>query len=127
LRHLGVDDETFVRTVHDGLKPGRALSHLQHLPGAGARGPTLHPMADGQCPFTRELLEKGGFEVIAFDVSDFDACSRSGTSWASTKARTRKRVEEGPVRLVHACAAALRINIDGHGNHPWQSGVPSVR
>lgn len=38
------------------------------------------PMADGHSPFTRDELEKAGFEVIAFDVDDSEAARQLGVA-----------------------------------------------
>src|SRR5262249_28843175 len=73
LVHLGVDDDAFVRAVHDALKPGGLFLIYNICPAQAPADQPYIPWADGQCPFERALLEKSGFEVIAFDVNDFDA------------------------------------------------------
>jgi hypothetical protein len=73
LVHLGVSDEEFLRAVHSALKPGGLflvynISGKQNPPDK----PYL-PMADGAFPFARSLVEKAGFQVLAFDEPDHDA------------------------------------------------------
>jgi hypothetical protein len=73
LVHLGVDDEAFLRTVHASVKPGGLFLIYNICPAQAPADQPYIPHADGQCPFDRALLEKVGFEVIAFDVNDFEA------------------------------------------------------
>ncbi len=70
---LGVDDETFVRALHDMLAPGgRVLIYNLAPPQAPPDQPYV-PWADGRCPFAREIWEKVGFHVLAFDRDDTPA------------------------------------------------------
>jgi hypothetical protein len=69
---LGVGDEEFLKAVRDSLKPGGLflvynISGKQNPPDK----PYL-PMADGLFPFERSLVEKIGFEVLAFDETDHE-------------------------------------------------------
>ena len=73
LVHLGVDDDTFVRTVHRMLKPGGYLMIYNLYPSPSAEGEPYKPWADGRCPFDRELFEAAGFEVIAYNADDTQA------------------------------------------------------
>jgi SAM-dependent methyltransferase len=67
---LGVDDETFVRTLHGMMAPGgRVLIYNLAPPQAPLDKPYI-PWADGRCPFAKELWEKVGFHVVAFDRDD---------------------------------------------------------
>jgi hypothetical protein len=67
---LDVDDETFVRVLHEMLVPGgRALLYNICPPPAPPDKPYI-PWADGRSPFAREVWEKGGFKIIAFDHDD---------------------------------------------------------
>jgi SAM-dependent methyltransferase len=75
---LGVDDETFVRAMHDALKPGGLVMIYNICPKPAAPGEKFIPWADGRCPFERQLLERGGFEVVAFDVDDSPAARAQG-------------------------------------------------
>jgi SAM-dependent methyltransferase len=70
LVQLGVDDTTFVRAVHEILKP-RGLALIYNLcPAPAPPDKPYIPWADGRSPFPRELLEREGFEVLAFDRDD---------------------------------------------------------
>ena len=64
---LGLDDSKWLALVFSMLKPG-GYFFIYNLAPAQAK-PYL-PMADGRCPWSRELLTAAGFEVIAFDADD---------------------------------------------------------
>jgi SAM-dependent methyltransferase len=70
LIQLGVSDESYVKHVHDTLRPGGIFVIYNICPPQNPPDKEYLPWADGASPFPRELLEKAGFEVIAFDVSD---------------------------------------------------------
>jgi SAM-dependent methyltransferase len=74
LVHLGVDDGTFLRHVHDALKPGGLflIYNLSPAQNAVESGKPYLPHADGECPFTREQLASAGLEVLEFDREDRD-------------------------------------------------------
>lgn len=67
---LGVPDEEYVKAVHAALKPGGWLVIYNLCPAEAPADKPYIPWADGRCPFPREMLEKAGFEVVAFDVVD---------------------------------------------------------
>ncbi|MBC7834502.1 MAG: hypothetical protein H7Y88_05300 [Phycisphaerales bacterium] len=67
---LGVDDESFVRTVYGMLKPGGCILIYNFSPAQNPVDEPYLPHADGKCPFGRALLEQAGFEVLAFDRDD---------------------------------------------------------
>src|SRR5208282_3848905 len=70
---LGVDDETFVRTLHEMLAPGgRVLIYNLAPPPAPPDQPYI-PWADGRCPFARAIWERVGFRVVAYDRDDTPA------------------------------------------------------
>ena len=70
---LGVDDETFVRTLHGMMAPGgRVLIYNISPPPAPPDQPFV-PWADGRCPFAREVWEKAGFHVVELDRDDTPA------------------------------------------------------
>lgn len=70
LVHLGVDEATFVGRMFDMLLPGgHAMIYNLH-PAAAPEGEPYIPWADGRCPFGRDVLEKAGFIVVAFDRDD---------------------------------------------------------
>jgi len=86
LVQLRVDDETFVRSVYQVLKPG-GLALIYNLSPAPAKdGEPYKPWADGRSPFTRELYERIGFAVIAFDTDDSIAAREMGKTlgWAES-------------------------------------------
>ena len=70
LIQLGVSDESYVKHVHDALRPGGVFVIYNICPPQNPPDKEYLPWADGASPFPREMLEKAGFEVIAFDVSD---------------------------------------------------------
>lgn len=78
---LGVDDATFLKSVHDALKPG-GLFVIYNIcppqnPAPGdkdATGDTTYiPFADGWSPFSKEQFAAAGLEVLDFDVRDEEA------------------------------------------------------
>jgi SAM-dependent methyltransferase len=70
---LGVDDETFVRVAFDALVPGGRLLIYNLAPAPAPPGKPYIPWADGRSPFPRELFERVGFRVVAFEVDDTTA------------------------------------------------------
>jgi hypothetical protein len=73
LVHLGVSDEEFCRAVYESLEPGGLFVIYNLSPAQNPPDKPYKPWADGRCPFERELLEKIGFEIVAFDVEDHGA------------------------------------------------------
>lgn len=67
---LGVDDGTFLRNVHDALNFGGLFIIYNICPAQAPPDKPCIPWADGQCPFSREMLERSGFEVVEFDRED---------------------------------------------------------
>ncbi|MHC4767079.1 MAG: class I SAM-dependent methyltransferase [Planctomycetota bacterium] len=78
LVHLGVDDETFVRAVHDVLNPGGLFVIYNLYPQQNPPDEPYIPHATGGCPFDRDLVESVGFEVVAFDRDDTEDARRMG-------------------------------------------------
>ncbi len=69
---LGVADVNFVKAMFDALKPGGKVL-IYNI--CGKQNPEKYlPMADGRCPFPKEMLETVGFKVLAFDADDSPAC-----------------------------------------------------
>jgi len=69
-------DEQFLKVVHDLLAP-RGLFLIYNLSPAPAKpGEPYKQMAEGECPYSREQLERAGFEVLALDAVD-DAAARA--------------------------------------------------
>ncbi len=66
----GVDDETLARAFFDALAPGGRMLIYNLSPAPNGPGKPYRSWADAKTPFARELLEKIGFRVLAFDVDD---------------------------------------------------------
>ncbi|MHC5002251.1 MAG: hypothetical protein ACYTJ0_03935, partial [Planctomycetota bacterium] len=71
--HLGVDDEAYVRALHDVLNPGGIAVIYNLAPAQNPPDQPYLPWADGRCPFDRALLESLGFEVVELDRDDGEA------------------------------------------------------
>jgi hypothetical protein len=61
---------TFVRALHDALKPGGRALIYNLCPAPAPPGKPYIPWADGRSPFTRSTWESAGFEILAFDADD---------------------------------------------------------
>jgi hypothetical protein len=70
LVHLGVDDSVYVAALARTVKPGGWVMIYNLCPAPAPPGEPYIPWADGRCPFERALLERAGFEVLAFDRDD---------------------------------------------------------
>lgn len=79
LVHLGVDDATFVRTLHAALAPGGLLLIYNISPAPNPPDKEYIPWADGRCPFPREMLEESGFQVLAYNQDDSAAVREMGS------------------------------------------------
>lgn len=77
---LGVSNERFAQAVFEALKPGGFFIIYNLSPRPPAEGQPFRPMTDGRSPFSKEMLEKAGFEVLAFDTPDDDAAIRIFTA-----------------------------------------------
>ncbi|MFA6046402.1 MAG: hypothetical protein WC718_15565 [Phycisphaerales bacterium] len=67
---LGVPNETFVAEVFKRLRPG-GLFLMYNLCPAQSKDPAKWiPWADGRSPFSKEMLEKAGFEVLTINTDD---------------------------------------------------------
>lgn len=64
---LGLEDQQLLALVFSMLKPGGSFFIYNLAP---AQGRPYLPMADGRCPWSRELLQAAGFEVVAYDSDD---------------------------------------------------------
>lgn len=74
LVHLGVDDNTFLRQIHDALKPGGLflIYNLSPAQNTVESGKPYLPHADGECPFKPEQFAAARLEVLEFDRIDRD-------------------------------------------------------
>jgi hypothetical protein len=81
---LGVDDATYVKALHDSLKPGGYVMIYNLCPAQAPADKPYIPWADGRCPFEKSLLEQTGFEVVAYDVVDDEPMRELGRAlgWA---------------------------------------------
>jgi SAM-dependent methyltransferase len=73
LLNLEVDDATFVRSVHEALKPGGWVMIYNVCPALAPPDKPYKPWADGRCPFPRAEWVAAGFQVLAFDQDDSPA------------------------------------------------------
>jgi SAM-dependent methyltransferase len=73
LLNLNVDDDVFLKTLHHAVKPGGWVLIYNICPAPSPPGQPYKNWADGRCPFSRDLWEKAGFHVIAFDQDDTPA------------------------------------------------------
>ena len=80
LVQLGVDDETFVRAVFAALEPGGSFLIYNLCPAPAPDDKPYIPWADGRSPFARELCERIGFAVVAFDADDTPAARAMGAA-----------------------------------------------
>ncbi len=78
LLNLGVDDDAFVKALHHALKPGGWVLIYNFCPAPSPPGSPYKNWADGRCPFSRDLWEKAGFRVLAFDQDDSRAARAIG-------------------------------------------------
>lgn len=69
---LGVDDATFLKTVHDSLKPRGLFVIYNICPAQNPPDKEYIPWADGKSPWTPSEFNAAGFEVIELDVVDQD-------------------------------------------------------
>jgi len=75
---LGVPREEFVAKVHAALKPGGLFLIYNIAPKQLEEGKGYLPHADGRSPFSKEMFEKSGFEVLAFDKDDSETIRKFG-------------------------------------------------
>ncbi len=67
---LGVDEATFIRALHDLLKPGGRLLVYNVCPAQNPPPKPFIAWADGRSPFSRAQWEAGGFRVVELDRDD---------------------------------------------------------
>lgn len=84
LVHLGVDDPTFLRAVHDALVPGGRFLIYNLCPPQNPEGEPYIPWADGRCPFSREEIEAAGLRILSYNEDDSIAARQLGRmlGWA---------------------------------------------
>jgi SAM-dependent methyltransferase len=67
---LGVEDDRFVRTLFESLRPGGLVLIVNICPAPSAPGQPYKPWADGRCPFPKATWEAAGFQILCFDRDD---------------------------------------------------------
>jgi hypothetical protein len=75
---LGVEDDEFLRAIHDALKPGGLAMVYNIGLGEAGEGEDYVAMRDIHDPFGREAWEAAGFELIACDADDSEAARAVG-------------------------------------------------
>jgi SAM-dependent methyltransferase len=95
LVHLGVNDETFVRAVHDALVPGGLFLIYNLSPAPSGPDEPYKPWSDGRCPFERELLEANGFTVIEYDANGDDVARAVGRALGWDRGEQGMDLERG--------------------------------
>jgi hypothetical protein len=78
LLNLGVDDATFVRSLHQALEPGGRVLIYNISPAPSQPGQPYKHWADGRCPFAKTVWETVGFRILAFDQDDSQAVRAIG-------------------------------------------------
>jgi SAM-dependent methyltransferase len=73
---FGVNDETFLRALHNALAPG-GIALIYNI--AGAFNPE-RPSTDGRSPFDKDALEKAGLNILAFNANDDAPVRALGTA-----------------------------------------------
>ena len=75
---LGVEDDAFLGSIHDALKPG-GLAMIYNIGlGEAGEGEDYVAMRDIHDPFPPEAWEAAGFELVAYDVDDSEAARAVG-------------------------------------------------
>jgi SAM-dependent methyltransferase len=70
LIHIGVADETFLKTLYSALKPGGRMLVYNISPRLTPANLPLIPWSDGRSPFSREQWELAHFNILALDADD---------------------------------------------------------
>ena len=102
LVHLGADDSTYVAALARTVKPGGLALIYNLCPAPAPAGKPYIPWADGRCPFDRALLERAGFEALAFDRDDSPAARAMGRALGWDKG-------ERPMDLEHDLFATYTL------------------
>lgn len=76
LVNLGVTNDEFVKRIAAALKPGGVFLIYNICPAQKPEPEKWIPWADGRSPFSREMLEGAGLEVLDFDKEDDEASRR---------------------------------------------------
>lgn len=91
---LGVSDLEYCQKVHAILKPGGFFVIYNLSPAQNPPDKPYIPWADGRCPFSKGDLEKAGFEVLSYDVTDSVTAREMGRRLGWDKGLTREDYEK---------------------------------
>jgi hypothetical protein len=94
---LPLDDDAFLAAVFNLLTPGGLFYIYNISPAPAPQGKPFMAWSDGRSPFTRELLERHGFEVLALDEDDTAAVRAMGKAFGWD----RPEVNQPPTDLEH--------------------------
>ncbi len=96
LVRLGVDDGTFLRRVHDALKPGGLflIYNLSPAQNTVESGKPYLPHADGECPFQPEQLAAARLEVLEYDRDDRDKAVEMWMALGINEGKTAKETRK---------------------------------
>ena len=75
---LGAPDDVVLKSFYDALEPGGFFLVYNICPALTPSDKPFVPWSDGRSPFTKEQIEKAGFEVVEFDRDDTDAVRKMG-------------------------------------------------
>jgi len=91
---LGATDEAFVRAVFDVLKGGGLAMIYNLSPKQNPSEKPYIPWADGRCPFDRALLERVGFQVLAYDQPDDEVIYEYWMALGLNDGQTREQLKQ---------------------------------
>lgn len=77
---LGVDDATFLRAVHDALRPGGLFLIYNICPAPTPLDKPFLPWSDGRSPFSMAAFEAAGLRVRILDRDDTEAIRKLGAT-----------------------------------------------
>ncbi len=92
---LGVGDEAFLRALFAALAPRGRLLIYNLSPAPAPPGQPYIPWADGRSPFPRELYERVGLRVVAFEVDDTTAARAMARTLGWDRGADAMDVERG--------------------------------
>ncbi len=75
---LGVDDKPFLTQLFHTLNPGGYVLVYNIHPAKSNKEESYKPWAYGETPWSRELVEKIGFEVLEWHIDDSEAIHEFG-------------------------------------------------
>lgn len=83
---LGVDDATFLKEIQDRLRPGGLFVVYNVSPRLSPPDKPFVPWSDGRFPFSRDLVKRIGFDVLAWDQDDLPFAQSMGRALGWDKA-----------------------------------------